>query len=307
MGQEPVITVKDPRTGANVHIVGVSHGSPASADLVQSAIHNIKPSVVVLELCDERFLAISLESRIPPKHNRTLEEFYMKKLPSVMETEANMTNVQSILSSTNSYVSFMKNQGPIVGSFVGMGLLMSGFQRIFKREVVDEFTAAMRAADSLNIPISLGDAPQSETLKSIRSVITWDIIRPKQAWESAKSFFFSAFGVPADDQEPTFYESSVHRRLGESEFAKDLHQIEWISIPKVYFRKASMAGSLLPLFLVIAVPSLLELWPSNSGSVGGEAGDLASVRPEHLTLLQQSLASTYQHVVEFLHSLNRPL
>jgi hypothetical protein len=44
----PVLVVVDPHTKTRVHLVGVSHGTKASASLVQNTIQSIKPSAVVL-------------------------------------------------------------------------------------------------------------------------------------------------------------------------------------------------------------------------------------------------------------------
>ena len=65
-----------------VHLIGVSHGSPPSAKLVRDTIYDLKvtldkaavasnnssglksPVVVALELCDDRYLSIALESKV---------------------------------------------------------------------------------------------------------------------------------------------------------------------------------------------------------------------------------------------------
>ena len=63
---KPVLRVVDPNSNAIVHIVGVSHGSPISAELVQSTISIVKPDVIVLELCEDRYISMSLDNKIVP-------------------------------------------------------------------------------------------------------------------------------------------------------------------------------------------------------------------------------------------------
>eukprot|EP01040_Poterioochromonas_malhamensis_P024410 gene24410-30180_t len=43
---EPILTVNEPLHGCKVHLVGVSHGDPTSAKLVESTIQNIRPSAI---------------------------------------------------------------------------------------------------------------------------------------------------------------------------------------------------------------------------------------------------------------------
>jgi len=63
---KPVLRVIDPNSNSVVHLVGVSHGSPTSADLVQSTISAVKPDVIVLELCEDRYISMSLDNKIVP-------------------------------------------------------------------------------------------------------------------------------------------------------------------------------------------------------------------------------------------------
>ena len=49
---------------------GVSHGSAASARLVSEQMNAINPDAVIVELCEDRILSISLESKIEPVYNR---------------------------------------------------------------------------------------------------------------------------------------------------------------------------------------------------------------------------------------------
>ena len=63
---KPVLRVIDPNSNSIVHLVGVSHGSPISAELVQSTISMVKPDVIVLELCEDRYISMSLDNKIVP-------------------------------------------------------------------------------------------------------------------------------------------------------------------------------------------------------------------------------------------------
>ena len=38
-----------------------------------------KPNAVIVELCEDRILSISLESKIEPKYNNTLNKIYKQK------------------------------------------------------------------------------------------------------------------------------------------------------------------------------------------------------------------------------------
>jgi hypothetical protein len=247
MGHEPVLTIRDPITSNIVHIIGVSHGSPISAALVKDVILKVKPSVVVLELCDERYMALSLESKIRPRGNVTWEAFYDKKLAVMEQTKANQTHKNTILS----YAKFIKNQGPLVGSFISMGLLVSGLQKMFK-DIPDEFTTAMKVSEELDVPIRLGDAPQTETLNNIKRLVTSETFNPFIVWRDARSLLFSAFGIPAEDLYPR------------SELNSVIEKKEWISIPDVYIKKKSMAYSLVPLFAIMLISFGLSVLPGNS-------------------------------------------
>jgi cysteine synthase len=52
--KQPVLEVVDKASRSKVHLIGVSHGAPASAALVKETIARVKPNVIVLELCDGR-------------------------------------------------------------------------------------------------------------------------------------------------------------------------------------------------------------------------------------------------------------
>ncbi len=102
----------------SVHLIGVSHGSPASAALVKQTIERVKPNAIVLELCDDRYLSISLDAKLKPlfSGNKTLPEIYEKKLRRLVEMEKNSKGIY-----LKANLNFMKSQGLLVGTFIGMG------------------------------------------------------------------------------------------------------------------------------------------------------------------------------------------
>eukprot|EP01039_Chlorochromonas_danica_P004339 gene4340-4760_t len=250
--KDPVLTVTDPHTKSKVHLVGVSHGSPISAQLVTDMIQSVNPEVIVLELCEERYLALSLESGIAPKGNDTLESLYVTKkqaLAERLERAVPVSKTRALLSSTSAHWHFLKKQGPLVGSFVGVGLLFSNFQRMFK-DLPDEFTTAMLKAEEMDIPIRLGDASQSQTLNNIKKLISVETFNPILVWKGAKSFLFSAIGLFSKYQEPYSHDSSVEQ------------EANWVNIPAVYFGRKDMIGTLWPLYVAILGTMILSFLSS---------------------------------------------
>jgi hypothetical protein len=189
---EPVLTVVDPKSSSRIHLVGVSHGSESSARLVSEVISEINPKAVVVELCDDRWMSLSLEYDIVPRQNRTALEYFKAKKP---ELEARRAQ-GSLFESANSLGSFLGKQGPVGGVFLLLGIFVGAVQRLSRTaQSGDEFVTAMRMAEQANIPIVLGDAPQNDTLASIKKVFSPATIDPLEARQGAESLLFSAFGV----------------------------------------------------------------------------------------------------------------
>lgn len=255
----PILTVKDPFTQCTVHLVGVSHGSTSSSNLVKETILKIKPSSVVLELCDERYLAICLESQITPRGNMSMLNVYNKKVKQSIvnpSTSINADNGKRALLSRRAfaYASYIRKQGIVIGSFVTIGLLVSSFQRALRKsDPGDEFTTAMKVADYLNIPIKLGDAQQSETLRNVRKVISVDTVNPPEVFKSAKSLLFSALGL-AIDVLPASAQLSEEVRIS-------IAKSTWINIPLVYIQDKSLILSLIPLISLSLLTILLGYAP----------------------------------------------
>ena len=57
----------------------------------------------------------------------------------------------------------------------------------------DEFVTAMIEAEKLDIPVILGDAPQNDTLRNIKSIVSPDILNPKKILEGSL-FLVSSLG-----------------------------------------------------------------------------------------------------------------
>lgn len=262
----PVLKVIEPDSQCTVHLVGVSHGAQSSAELVKETMRRVKPSTVILELCDERYLSICLDSRIKPNVNANITAVYNAKLAKINARKADATNVGGIsrYAAIASNFNFLKSQGFFVGTFISLGLFVSSLQK-FLRPVStgDEFTTAMREAEGMNIPVRLGDARQSATLESLRKVVSFDTIDPKKVLNGAKSLAFSGFGVNIDE----FPDTWVRDR---NRFQESMALSEWISIPSVYANNRAMMKSLIPLVVITAFTTLLGNFPSV-----GQAADIS--------------------------------
>lgn len=257
---QPVLQFREPTTKCNVHLIGVSHGSSVSASLVQDVMQSVRPSVVVLELCDDRYLSISLDNRIRPNSNATFQSLYDKKLNYIQQLEsAPSTPASRAFNNFLAYLRFFRQQGPLIGSFVSIGLFVSSLQRMFKAfPKGDEFTTAMRTANELNIPVRVCDAPQQQTLQSLQNLISWDTLNPGTIIEATKLLMFSAFGFQSSGMPWTTAQG-----------AKTVSPTSLINIPSVYVNDKTMLKSLTPIAVIFAWSILLGLLPSN-----GEAMEL---------------------------------
>jgi len=186
---EPVLNLVHPSRGSKITLVGVSHGSAASASLVEQTLNNIKPNAVIVELCEDRLLTISLESKIRPIYNSTLNKIYEKKLVE-LENKIKLSEGKSknIVKSMASTLKFASSQGIFGGVFVILGLMISALQK-FTREAnsSDEFVTSMKIANQMKIPVILGDAPQNDTLKSIQKIFTFETFNPKSVYDGSVS------------------------------------------------------------------------------------------------------------------------
>ena len=135
--KRPLLVVVDPLTKSRIHLVGVSHGSASSANLVQEVMTEIpNPAAVVLELCLDRFFSISLDSKIRPRDNENLAMLFDVKLGEIADAEARKKasfkglGIVSALSQLKNTLRFVSGQGLIGGTFVLLGLFVSDLQRM---------------------------------------------------------------------------------------------------------------------------------------------------------------------------------
>ena len=258
--RSPVLTVVDPLTGNNIHLVGVSHGSAVSAQLVKDVMDEINPAAVVLELCDDRFWSISLDSKVRPRGNATLTEAFDNKIALI---ESNKQQQQKettynanfpIVGAFSQTLKFASGQGLVGGLFVLLGLFVSNLQRMTRSNTGgDEFVTAMKEAERLNIPVRLGDAPQNDTLDSIRyGVISKEAFSPPDIVQGALFLAFSAFGMAAEQS---------NRRLARLIPDAVMKASEWVSIPGTYAENASMLKSLMPLFATLLLTTSISYFP----------------------------------------------
>lgn len=263
--KEPILVVTDPKHQCNIHLIGVSHGSAASAELVDRTIRSINPSAVVLELCDERYLAMSLDARIEPKGNISLESLYQEKLLQLDAFRNNDNNPQ--LTNLLSNWKFIKSQGPLVGSFISMGFVATTMQSLFKSSTVDEFTTAMQIATENNIPIYLGDAPQRDTLQSMKQMVTKDTFDVDNFVDGAKSLGFSALGL---------WNKDVRHFQPLQNLDEAFQQVNWINIPTIYMENRQLLKALLPFALIMLSTSVFGMLPM-SGQANADVQEIASI------------------------------
>ncbi len=276
---EPILTVNEPLHGCKVHLVGVSHGDPTSAKLVESTIQNIRPSAIVLELCPERYLALSLESSITPTTNLTIIQEYKSQQEKFKKyLMSNPSKLKRGMSIIKDNVNFIKSQGVVAGSFLSLSVVLNLFQRIFgtiRKGGEEEFATAMKVAEKYKIPIRLGDAPQTETLQSLNSVLSLDLLNPLSVISAVSLFSFSAFGMNSPflpwkklDLNNNSGKLKKIRIKQNYEYDDDYNkQIEnfngWINIISVYSSKKEMMKSLLPAFALFGVAIFFSAVPES--------------------------------------------
>ena len=266
--RKPVLTVVEPFSGNNIHLVGVSHGSVVSAQLVKDVIGDISPAAVVLELCDDRFWSISLDSKIRPRGNATLAEAFDNKITLIEEQQQKETTFNAnfpIIGAFSQTLKFASNLGFVGGMFVLLGIFVSNLQRMARSNTGgDEFVTAMLEAERLNIPVRLGDAPQNDTLDSIRhGVISKEAFSPSEIAQGTLFLAFSAFGIAAEKS---------NQRLAREIPDSALQASEWVSIPGTYAENTSMLKSLMPLFATLLVTTTISYFPY--ADLFGGVGDI---------------------------------
>eukprot|EP00596_Hydrurales_sp_CCMP1899_P010539 CAMPEP_0119051844 /NCGR_PEP_ID=MMETSP1177-20130426/73324_1 /TAXON_ID=2985 /ORGANISM="Ochromonas sp, Strain CCMP1899" /LENGTH=327 /DNA_ID=CAMNT_0007031183 /DNA_START=501 /DNA_END=1484 /DNA_ORIENTATION=- len=148
---------------------------------------------------------------------------------------------------------FATQQGPVGGVFVLLGLLVNNLQRLTRSNTgADEFVTAMIEADKINIPVRLGDAPQNDTLESIKGIISLELFDPIKVAKGSLFLAFSAFGVLAD---------ASNKALSNKIPEPLLKASKWVSIPGAYLDDLNMLKSLIPLLLASIVTTFVGTLP----------------------------------------------
>lgn len=264
----PVLTVKEKNSNCTIHLVGVSHGSPASSALVSKVMREVNPSSVVVELCEDRFVSISLDASIRPRGNATLGSIYDEKMKLLKQMKESKKAVKAmadgeipLMTRMRSAWAFARGQGAVGGVFVLLGLTVSALQKLSQvgnrasETVCDEFVTAMREAETLNVPVVLGDAAQNDTLKSIKTVLSPAMFDPATASQGALFLAFSAFGV---------YPRESYELLSSKIDDDVLQASEWVSIPRTYARSKALLRSLGPFFALATLTAVLGYLPELS-------------------------------------------
>jgi len=258
VSNEPVLVLVEPRHKTKVHLVGVSHGSPASAALVSSTMRETRPNAVVVELCDDRFISISLDAKIRPRLNQTLESSYDEKVVAISKMEQKrkgQSKAQTIANKASNLFTFIKGQGLLGGTFVLLGLVVSNLQKLTRRGSStsgDEFVTAMKEAEVLEIPVILGDAPQNDTLASIRKVLSLEIFSPSTVVEGTLFFSFSAFGLLARES---------NQEIAKLLSSEQLQRSSWLNIPLAYMQNKAMLQGLTPILIISLMTFVIGFIP----------------------------------------------
>lgn len=137
--KRPILTVVDPKTKSRIHLIGVSHGSDASAELVKQVIsETLNPAAVVLELCEDRFFAISVDANIRPRGNETYAKVFdmtsEKLVAKKIERKALKADsgLQVFLSDVNNTLRFASGKGLIGGVLVLLLLLTNSARKMIR-------------------------------------------------------------------------------------------------------------------------------------------------------------------------------
>ena len=186
-----------------------------------------------------------------------MKDLYYDKLQKYNKriSDKNVDNA-SILAQFYGTFKFAKGQGLVGGTFVLLGIFVSYVQRLSRsNNLGDEFITAMNSASSTNIPVRLCDAPQNETLASIKSILSKETFSPTHIIRDTKLFLFSAFGL---------LKKSANNELNSYINPDVLEKSEFINIPKVYLDDTAMVKSLLPILIILGVTTLFGYLPTTS-------------------------------------------
>lgn len=132
-----------------------------------------------------------------------------------------------------------------------IGLFFSSFQRI--NQTADEFATAMIVANNRNIPLRLGDAPQNDTMNSMKKILDIELLTPERIYKDSLTFLFSFFGI--------FSSLAGQREINSKIPENILKESEWLSIPQAYGDDFSMIKSLWPLISLNLLSVALDYYP----------------------------------------------
>ena len=155
LDEKPILTLIEPYSNSRIHLIGVSHGSEASAMLVNNKIKSISPSVVILELCDERYFSICLEKKMKPNiNNDTIIELYNNKL-KLMNKIPNIYN---------------NNDDKVDDSHDNKQKRIKFFQQLFRRNTLNSSSISSISSTSSSISFQ---ATNKQTSRFIKSMIEY--------------------------------------------------------------------------------------------------------------------------------------
>lgn len=63
--------------------------------------------------------------------------------------------------------------------------LLNELHLFFLHIGADEFVTSLMEAEKLNIPVILGDAPQNDTLNSLKDIVSFEIFNPVKVFEES--------------------------------------------------------------------------------------------------------------------------
>jgi len=105
---------------------------------------------------------------------------------------------------------------------------------------------------NLNIPLRLGDAPQNDTMNSMKKILDIDTFNPERIYKDSLMFLFSMLGIfPKISCDP-----SINSKIPDA----TLKSSEWLNIPQAYGDDISMIKSLWPLIFLNLLSAGLDYY-----------------------------------------------
>eukprot|EP01132_Coremiostelium_polycephalum_P001440 gene1440-1815_t len=157
--EDPIIYHRDPYSNKDYFIVGTSHISKGSAELVKKLIRDVQPDHVVVELCQARFNKLKAENDVvnlqvhQQSSNNNNKSFIMELFQMMSTGQLNPANIVKKL------MERFYNAFRLMGIIPGL-----------------EFKWAIKEAELIGSKIVLGDLPVDQTMKSLGSTLTSEIL-----------------------------------------------------------------------------------------------------------------------------------